>query len=267
MTIRIASAFKILSRRRRRGGYPAVPSSRRRAIGCSKPRFIDNGLPLSGGAAARPCPGHAGILISPRRELTGIGRSAKGKDHAGPDLPQPALQHLAQDTGLVTRQGRRARDRRISEHALHGGAAEDAARAVKDARPRAHSQKGGGRSRHRPGKAVGRPAHRGDGETPHHRRAADRRLRQQSRARPPARNGAGGAVEEGARWPGGGEGRDEVGDSRALARYAHLTLPSLARWAPPSPPFRAERVFGYSAAWACGASAEARNFSMTSQFV
>ena len=62
-------------------------------------------------------------------------------------------------------------------------------------------------------------------------------------------------------------GRDEVGDSRALARYAHLTLPSLARWAPPSPPFRAERVFGYSAAWASGASAEARNFSMTSQFV
>src|SRR5438477_1520871 len=105
MTIRIASAFRILSRRRRRGGYPAVPSSRRRAIGCSKLRFIDDGLPVGGGAAARPSPGHAGILISPRRELTGIGRSAKGKGHAGPDLPQPALQHLAQDAGLVRDKG------------------------------------------------------------------------------------------------------------------------------------------------------------------
>src|SRR5436305_14684517 len=231
MTIRIASAFKILSRRRMRGGYPAVPSSRRRAIGCSKPRFIDDGLPLSGGAAARPCPGQGGILISPRRELTGIGRSAKGKGHAGPDLPQPALQHLAQDAGLVARQGRRARDRRISDHALHGGAAEDAARAIKDAGPRAHPQKGGGRSRHRPGKAVRRAAHRGDGETPHHRRAADRRLGQQSRARPPARKGGGGAVGP------------------------H----------PRPPPLAGEGVFAqwYSWALAWGASAEARHFFMS----
>src|SRR5207248_8973810 len=35
---------------------------------------------------------------------------------------------------------------------------------------------------------------------------------------------------------GGGEGRGEVGDFRALAGEAHLTLPSLRRWAPPSPP-------------------------------
>src|SRR5438552_2412927 len=35
--------------------------------------------------------------------------------------------------------------------------------------------------------------------------------------------------------PGGGEGWGEVGDSRALAD-THLTLPSLRRWAPPSPP-------------------------------
>src|ERR1700682_2339178 len=39
--------------------------------------------------------------------------------------------------------------------------------------------------------------------------------------------------------PGGGEGRGEVGDSRALADI-HLTLPALARRAP-SPPKRAER--------------------------
>jgi hypothetical protein len=44
--------------------------------------------------------------------------------------------------------------------------------------------------------------------------------------------------------PGNGEGRGEVGDSRALAG-AHLTLPRCAQ-APPSPPGRAER--GFSAA-------------------
>src|SRR5205814_10245966 len=38
--------------------------------------------------------------------------------------------------------------------------------------------------------------------------------------------------------PGGGEGWGEVGIPSPLA---HLTLPSLARWAPPSPPLRAER--------------------------
>src|SRR5204863_2825280 len=79
MTIRIASAFKILSRRRRRGGYPAVPSSRRRAIGCSKPRFIDDGLPLSGGAAARPCPGRPAYRFRRGESLRGSGDQPRGK--------------------------------------------------------------------------------------------------------------------------------------------------------------------------------------------
>src|SRR5690349_15524173 len=37
--------------------------------------------------------------------------------------------------------------------------------------------------------------------------------------------------------PGGGEGRGEVGDSRAVGvAVAHLTFPRLSAWAPPSPP-------------------------------
>src|SRR5438105_1184831 len=92
--------------------------------------------------------------------------SQTGKRDGDPDLSQPALQHLAQDAGAVARQGRRARDRRVSEDALHRGAAEDAARADEDAGEGAHSQKGGGRGRSRSGAAVGGSADRGDGQAP-----------------------------------------------------------------------------------------------------
>jgi hypothetical protein len=56
--------------------------------------------------------------------------------------------------------------------------------------------------------------------------------------------------------PGGGEGQGEVGDSWALAD-AHLTLPSLTRWAPPSPPKGRRGILSgprYSAAETCGSA-------------
>src|ERR1051325_5741950 len=79
--------------------------------------------------------------------LPGWRTCPKGEGHAGPDLSQPALQHLAQDAGAVAREGRRAGGCRIPEDALYGGAAEDAARPVEAAGKGDTAGKTGGRNR------------------------------------------------------------------------------------------------------------------------
>ena len=95
---------------------------------------------------------------------------------------------------LLREKGVEPRDRRILEDALYGGAAEAASRTIKDAGEQVVAKKGGGRRRDRPVEAVGRTADRRDGQEPDPRRAADRRLGRQSRARPPTGGGAGGAL-------------------------------------------------------------------------
>src|SRR6516164_6108776 len=93
---------------------------------------------------------------------TGAFLRNRGEKNARDDLPQPALQHLAPDFGSVAREGDRAGHRRIFKDALYRGAAEDASR---------------------PTEAAGKKA-----------RAEDRGFGRKGRARPPAGDGALGAI-------------------------------------------------------------------------
>ncbi len=127
--------------------------------------------------ATSKCPRRHGGLLFLNAQLNPIVKSPKGGTDAGHNLSQPALQHLAQDIGVAARKRRRAADHRIFEDALYGGAAEAASRPNEDAGKQAVAEEGGGGRRHRPVKAVGRSADRGDGQEPDHRRAADCRLR------------------------------------------------------------------------------------------
>src|SRR6516162_2645848 len=104
---------------------------------------------------------------------------------ADDDVPQPALQHLAQDLGPIAREGGRADHHRIFENALYGGTAEAASRSAQDAGEQARAKERSCRRRHRPRGIGGGCADRGDGQEPDHRRAADRGLRTEGRTWPP----------------------------------------------------------------------------------
>src|ERR1700730_6487025 len=135
-----------------------------------------------------------GGLLFPKAQLNPIVKTPKGGTDAGHDLPQDALPHLGDDTGAVARKRRGAADHRVPEDALYGSTAEAASRTVEHAGEQAVAEKGSRGRRHRPQNIIGRPADRGDGRKPDRRRAADRRIGRQGRARPPAGGGALAAV-------------------------------------------------------------------------
>src|SRR3954452_21792928 len=112
---------------------PAIDRARmgRRRIGRQFRDMLDK-------LAALNSAGHPPLLrfkacVHVCRSLPGWRRCPKGEGHAGPDLSQPALQHLAQDPGPIAREGGRTGDRRVSEDTLHSGAAEDLARPAETA--------------------------------------------------------------------------------------------------------------------------------------
>src|ERR1700730_15170477 len=148
-----------------------------------------------------------GGLLFPKAQFNPIVKTPKGGTDAGHDLPQSALQHLAQNTGAVARKRRGAADHRVPEDALYGSTAEAASRTVEHAGEQAVAEKGSRGRRHRPGEAVGRSADRGDGQEPDHRRAPDRPLGGQGGARPSAGSRALGAVAAGVVAASGAGGR------------------------------------------------------------
>src|SRR5216684_1599033 len=83
-----------------------------------------------------------GGLLFLNAQLTPIAKTPKGGTDAGHDLPQPALQHLAQDIGVAARKRRGAADHRILEDALYGSTAEAASRTVGHAGEQAVAEKG-----------------------------------------------------------------------------------------------------------------------------
>src|SRR6516225_588443 len=87
---------------------------------------------------------------------------------AGDDVPQPPLQHLAQNPGTAARQGGRAHHHRIPEDTLHGGTAEKDPRPAEDAGQAAGAEEGGRGGRCRSRNLVRRRADRGDGPEPDH---------------------------------------------------------------------------------------------------
>src|SRR6516225_4096828 len=80
-------------------------------------------IPVSGPGLAEHTAA-SGSCIARFRILPRARPDPEEEGDAGDDVPQPALQHLAQDPGAVARKRCRADHHRISEDALHGSTAE-----------------------------------------------------------------------------------------------------------------------------------------------
>src|SRR5271166_5180377 len=136
----------------------------------------------------------SGSCIARFRTLPRARPAPEEEDDAGDDVPQPALQHLAQDPGAAARKGSRADHHRIFEDALYSGTVEAASRPAQDAGTQARAKERSRCRRHRPGSVVRGCAGRGDGQEPDDHRAADRGLGAKGRARSPAGSGAVGSL-------------------------------------------------------------------------
>src|SRR5690349_7602187 len=116
--------------------------------------------------------------------------SAARTMHDRDDLSQSPLQHLAQDAGVVAKEGDQSHGYRVPEDAAQRRRTETTPGETRPQTTRAPAQEGGQGSRSRQARSQRRPAHRRDGEAPHRHRAADRGERYPRRPRPPARGGA-----------------------------------------------------------------------------
>src|SRR5260370_34286433 len=80
-------------------------------------------MPASGPGFAAPTPAPGSCIVR-SSTLPRSRPDPKEEGDAGDDVPQPALQYLAQDLGAAARERRRAQHHRVSEEAAVGGRAE-----------------------------------------------------------------------------------------------------------------------------------------------
>src|SRR3974377_2220210 len=90
-------------------------------------------------------PGRAVLssCIAGSRPLPRLFADPEEERDARDDVPQPALQHLAQNPRAAARQGSRAHNHRIPEDAIHGGTAEKDPWPAEGAGQAACAKKGG----------------------------------------------------------------------------------------------------------------------------